>query len=211
MRSSIYHSNAPSREVACDRWFALVKEIGVDGVIFDCDGTLVDSEKYHFAAFSRALARQGAVLDPDWYYARTGLDRRGTLLEFTRDAAVDLDLEQAITDSIAAFVALSPSVTAIPQTAALVRRLDGVLPMAVGTNGEREVAEASLSATGLRAAFAAVISISDPVRPKPAPDIFVLAAQRLGLDPARVLVFEDSAQGVKAAQNAGMAVVQIRP
>jgi len=83
------------------------------------------------------------------------------------------------------------------------------IPIAVATNAEREVAEISLTTTGARRLFDLLVSISDGVAPKPAPEMFILAAEHLGHPRNKALVIEDSLQGVEAALEAGMSVVQL--
>jgi HAD superfamily hydrolase (TIGR01509 family) len=93
----------------------------------------------------------------------------------------------------------------------LVKGLQGLHRLAVGTNSERDVAAASLTATGLLGFFDHVVTISDGVPPKPAPDIFMRAAGLLKAEFSQTLVFEDSNEGVQAALTAGMDVVQLLP
>ena len=83
------------------------------------------------------------------------------------------------------------------------------ISLAVATNAEREVAEVSLRTTGLRKTFSHLVSISDRVAPKPSPEMFLLAADHLRQVRSNVLVVEDSPQGVRAALDAGMSVIQL--
>ncbi|WP_010441865.1 HAD family hydrolase [Ruegeria conchae] len=86
---------------------------------------------------------------------------------------------------------------------------EGWISLAVATNAERSVAEQSLAAVGTRDLFDHLISISVGVRPKPSPELFKLAAKRLAVPQNDVLVIEDSPQGVQAAIDAGMSVLQL--
>jgi HAD superfamily hydrolase (TIGR01509 family) len=81
------------------------------------------------------------------------------------------------------------------------------LPLAVATNAERPIAQRSLGAIGAQNLFETLVSITDDVPPKPAPLMFQKAAQHLGHTGRNVLVVEDSEQGVRAAQDAGMSVI----
>jgi HAD superfamily hydrolase (TIGR01509 family) len=85
------------------------------------------------------------------------------------------------------------------------------LPMAVATGSTRESAEASLRALGILEWFDAVISSLDAGLPKPAPDVFLMAAERIAVAPENCVAFEDGDVGLQAAEAAGMHVVDIRP
>ncbi len=196
--------------LAPPEWAGFIAAQGYGGVIFDCDGTLVHSSTAHFKAFGAAVANQGYELASDWYFARTGLGRVQLLGEFAATIAPDINVPRAIDDSIAAYWDVSHEATAIAPVADLARGLKGHLPISVGTNAEGSVTKASLTATGQMDVFDIIVSISDDLPPKPAPDIFLRAAQLMGVPADKVLVFEDSAQGVNAAQRAGMDVIRVR-
>lgn len=182
---------------------------GYRAVILDLDGTLVESSEVHFKSFQAAVQAQGQDMDRDWYFARTGLDRHSLFAAFSADVQGGFDVALAIRQSIENFIELSPSVSSIDETFKLAQALDQSVPMAIGTNAEFEVATASLRATGLLKFFDVVVSISDNVAPKPAPDIFLLATERLGFSTTETVVFEDSPEGVRAALEAGLDVFQV--
>lgn len=190
-------------------WHCEIMAGGYQAVIFDCDGTLVDSGEAHFQSLKTALQAQGQELDRSWYAQRTGLDRRSLLLALSGELSAPLDITLAARHSIAAFVNAPNAVSSIMETARLVRRLRPSHPMAVATNAEIEVAEASLHYVGLLDHFTAIASISDDLPAKPAPNIFVHAAQKLGASIDQTLIFEDSPQGVTAAIAAGSDVIQV--
>lgn len=207
MIAALLHTDDETLEVTSDTWSAEIAQRGYRAFIFDCDGTLVESSEVHFQSFHEAIAEQGQVLDRDWYLERTGLDRVSLFEEFSA-IMLPLDIERACKRSIELFVSMSAKVAVIPETKLLVDALSKIGPMAVATNAERPVAEASLKATGLRKYFDHIVAISDGFPPKPAPDIFQHAARLLHSD-HRVLVVEDSAQGVVAAKAGGFNVVQL--
>jgi HAD superfamily hydrolase (TIGR01509 family) len=206
---SILHTQDIQRAVPSQEWHSEIMSGGYRAVIFDCDGTLVESSEVHFQSFQAAVRAQGQEMARDWYYARTGLDRGSLFAAFSADKAGTFDVASAIEQSIQQFVCLSTSVTAIRETADLARKLRSSHPMAVGTNAELVVATASLRKTGMLDCFDHIVSISDDVAPKPAPDIFLLATERLGFRPSETVVFEDSAEGVRASLEAGLDVFQV--
>jgi len=87
--------------------------------------------------------------------------------------------------------------------------LSACIPMAVATGGRRAVFTATLRATGLGWLFDAVVTIDEVRHGKPAPDLFLLAAERLGVVPCDCVVYEDSLQGLRAAQVAGMTAIDV--
>ncbi len=188
----------------------MIAEGNFAGIIFDCDGTLVNSGDAHFRAFQTAAMVQGRVMERSWYNTRTGLDRRSTLEAFASEGAGAFDVSCAIRDSIAAFSDEIGHVSAISETVDLLQIIARSHPVSVVTNAERPVAEASLGAIGVLSLITHLVTVSDGLPPKPAPDLFLLAARRMGLPVDRILVFEDSPQGVQAGLAAGVDVVCIR-
>jgi HAD superfamily hydrolase (TIGR01509 family) len=179
-------------------------------ILFDCDGTLLLTSDLHFAAISEAAARQGAEMPQDWYMGLTGLERRGLFARFAGDFGLQLDVPTLVADSIALTITRAAAARENPEVASLARRLSLVKPVAVVTNSEAAVARAVLGATGLLPLFQAIITAEDAERPKPAPDLYLVAADRLGVKPNRCLVLEDSDQGLQAAREAGAVCLDVR-
>nr|WSX53160.1 HAD family phosphatase [Streptomyces sp. NBC_00974] len=181
-------------------------------VIFDLDGTLVDSEPNYYESGRRTLERHG-VPDFTWeqHSRYIGI---GTLetLEILRDAyGIEAPVEQLLTEQNAAYLELARTRTeAYPEMRKFVERLhaDGIA-MAVASGSSREAIDAVLTGTGLDALLTTVVSAEEVERGKPAPDVFLEAARRLGADPADCVVVEDAAPGALAARAAGMECVAI--
>lgn len=208
---AIHHDDQGSRSVSHDDWEDLIAARGYKAVVFDCDGTLVESGEAHFSSFRDAARAQGAILDQAWYQQRTGLDRQSLLTEFAEIAGAGFDIDLAVEESIKAFSRHLHLVQPVPQTSRLLLRLSSRLPIAVGTNAETEVAELSLTRTDLIGAVRFIVSVSDGLAAKPSPDIFATAARRLECPARSTLVVEDSKQGVQAARSAGMDVLEVFP
>lgn len=197
MRDSYLYSHGTRRAITSDCWAAEISAGGYRALIFDCDGTLVDSANAHLRSLQSAVRAQGYEIHHDWYHARTGLDRQSTFQEFNKKTLGPLDIAAASQHSIDHFIANSAAVLPISETTQLLDLLKGQCRMAVGTNAEIEVAQASLKACGLLHYFEHMSSVSQGLRPKPAPDIFRDAAERLGSPYSQTLVFEDLTKVLK--------------
>lgn len=179
-------------------------------IIFDCDGTLLLSADLHFRAMSAAAQAQGATMPETWYMSMTGFGRHDLFTSFAQSFGLTLDIPRLAADSIALTVELAHMAKPNPPVADLARRCCGKVPIAVATNSETEVVKSLLRATALLEQFDAIITVNDVTKPKPAPDMFLLAAQRLSTNPGYCLVLEDSDQGLDAARSAGMAALDVR-
>lgn len=180
-------------------------------ILFDLDGTLVDSERETAEAMARALARhQGIAItqaDRDFIIGRSWVAIHARLaaaypvltwsLAQLADAAADAREE----------VLGEIGVTVLPG-AREIARLGG--PRALVTGSSRREARQMLDLLGLADAFPVVVAAEDVPRSKPAPDGYLAAARSLGVDPAGCLVIEDSAAGIAAGRAAGCTVVGVR-
>ncbi|MFJ7203866.1 HAD family hydrolase [Streptomyces sp. NPDC098789] len=181
-------------------------------VIFDLDGTLVDSEPNYYESGRLTLERHG-VADFTWEdHARfIGIGTLETLEILRERYALRAPVEQLLAEQNASYLELARARTdAFPQMRKFVERLHGEgVPMAVASGSSREAIDAVLAGTGLDALLTTVVSAEEVPHGKPAPDVFLEAARRLGARPADCVVVEDAAPGAEAAHAAGMACVAI--
>ncbi|MFJ4256315.1 HAD family hydrolase [Pseudomonas monteilii] len=181
-----------------------------DGLIFDCDGTLVDSLPAYANAWRAAFAESGKVMDTAWHATRGGLGEAQLMAHFEHTHQVTLDRTSVVATMRQHYLAnLSRQLHEITQVTAIARRFAGVKPMAVASSGAREIVLRSLEALGLATLFDAIVTFDDVGKAKPDPAIHLHAARQLRLNPARCLVFEDSKQGLLAARRGGMPVVNV--
>lgn len=179
-------------------------------ILFDCDGTLLLTGEVHFTAISAALRRQGQVMERGWYAGLTGLGRQDLFRRYCADFGLRLDAERLVSESIGLTVEMAGQARENPLVASLARRAAGRLPVAVVTNSETAVVRAFLGATGMLGLFDRVLGCEDAPRPKPAPDLYLAAAEVLQVPCGGCLVLEDSDQGIAAAAAAGMAWHDVR-
>jgi len=177
-------------------------------VIFDCDGVVVDSEPLTLQLIRDDLAARGLPLDLSKV---TDLFVGGTIAGAGAQARamgadISADWADLIYDKV--FAALARKVEPIPGIGAVLDRLDRQgIPYAIGSNGPHRKMEITLARCGLAARFAGrTYSREDVAAPKPAPDVYLLAASQAGVAPQDCVVIEDSATGAQAAVAAGMAV-----
>lgn len=184
---------------------------GFDAVIFDCDGTLVDSMPAHFEAWCEALALHGAggVFKEDVFIAMGGRPTRDIVVDLNSEYDLKLNPEAVALAKREAFLKRMPSVCLIREVAEFAEGLRGKVPMAIATGGTRFVIEKTLKAVGISDWFDEVVTADDVSEGKPAPDVFLRAAKLMGVSPTRCLALEDAPAGILAAQRAGMQVIAI--
>jgi HAD superfamily hydrolase (TIGR01509 family) len=178
-----------------------------DLIIFDCDGVLVDSEVISCRVHAEILTRHGYPITAEQVRERfLGRSARDSNLEVERElgrplpAAYDPERREALLQALAA------ATEAIPHIHDTLDAID--VPMCVASSGAHEKIFTTLSRAGLYTRFAPhIFSASQVKMSKPAPDLFLFAAERMGAEPARCFVVEDSVSGVTAARAAGMTVV----
>jgi HAD superfamily hydrolase (TIGR01493 family) len=149
-------------------------------LIFDCDGTLVDTQAVHHRALSETLATQGVTLDDAWYLARAGTSIRELLDELRATGGHEFDQTAVMVNRERRYVELAETVTEIEAVAEVARAYHSRVPLAVASGGTRSAVEPILKNAGLLDLFDTVVTYDDVERGKPAPDLFLLAAERLG-------------------------------
>jgi HAD superfamily hydrolase (TIGR01509 family) len=183
------------------------------GYLFDLDGTLIDSMPAHYRAWEAALRRFGLdqELDKELFYSMGGIPTERVAELFGRHYGLSLDAAEVMEVKERIYTAGLDEVAIIEPVVDFARRVAARHPIAIVTGGTPEVALPALKAAGLDQIFKIVITPRDvPVgRGKPAPDMFLLAARRMGVAPAACLVFEDGEPGIQAAEAAGMKVVRV--
>jgi HAD superfamily hydrolase (TIGR01509 family) len=189
----------------------ILPSTGFDAVIFDCDGTLVDSMPAHFEAWCEALALYGSggVFKEDVFLAMGGRPTRDIVVEINDEYDLHLDPEAVAFAKREAFLKRLGTITLIDEVADFAKSLRGKVPMAIASGGSRMVVEKTLQVLGISDWFDEVVTADDVSEGKPSPEVFLVAARRLGVDPSRCLALDDAPAGIIAAQEAGMQVVVI--
>lgn len=180
-------------------------------VIFDLDGTLVDSEPLYHEATRSLLAEYGIAYTWADHSESIGIGTRETLQSLRERYSLEADVDDLLAALNRRFLdRAGRSAAVFPRMAELVARLAGAgIPMAVASGSSGAAIEALLRGAGLRDLLTVTVSAEEVAAGKPAPDVFLEAARRLGADPARCLVVEDAAPGVEAAFRAGMGCLAV--
>ncbi|ABD80032.1 beta-phosphoglucomutase family hydrolase [Saccharophagus degradans] len=180
-------------------------------IIFDMDGTLVDSGQLHEVAWTETLNRFAIPIDRPLMRSLAGVPTKQTIAMLIErfDCKVDSPLEemnhfkeQVVRDNIHKYV--KPT-----QLAELAKRYHGVLPMSVGTGAYTDEAEVILELCGLRKLLDYIVGADQVTKPKPAPDTFLRCAQLMGQPAQQCVVFEDAKLGIQAAIAAGMDAIDV--
>ncbi|GKX51151.1 fructose-1-phosphate/6-phosphogluconate phosphatase [Budvicia aquatica] len=180
------------------------------GLIFDMDGTLLDTEAGHRQAWDEVLAKYGMKLDleavvalngsPSWKVAQFIIDSYQVDMDPYKLAQEKFDI---VGDIVLAMVKPLPIVE-------IVKAYKGKRPMAIGTGSMHGFADRLLQHVGLRDCFDAIVGADDVQNHKPAPDTFLRCAELIKVNPGSCVVFEDAPFGLQAAKAAGMDAVDVR-
>lgn len=179
-------------------------------IIFDCDGTLTDSMPLHYVAWSRTLSRYGVSFPEDRFYALGGMPSKQIVCLLAGEHGVQVDANMAAEEKEGLFLELMQHLAPISEVIDVARHFRGQLPMAVASGGYRDIIIQQLEQIGIVDWFDPIVTAEDTTRHKPDPDVFLLAAERMGVPAEGCLVYEDSTLGIDAAKAAGMDFIDVR-
>jgi beta-phosphoglucomutase-like phosphatase (HAD superfamily) len=180
------------------------------GLIFDCDGTLADTMPLHWRAWQVIAARYHIHFPRDRFYSLGGVPSRDILRLLSAEQGLALDHLAVAREKEAEYLPLIAQVEPINTVVGVARQNYGRIPLAVASGGTRKSIGQVLEHLGLEHLFRTVVTSEDIVRQKPAPDIFLEAARRLGVPPQCCRAYEDTDLGMEAIRAAGMEAVDVR-
>ena len=186
----------------------------IQAIVFDFDGVLADSEPLHLAATQEVFADLGVTLTPDYYYEHlVGYDDRGMFGVIALKEGWDLDesrMEQLVEQKARVFDDLIARRDVIyPGAPEVVRRLSSTFPLGIASGALKHEIKMILEREGLADHFNFIVAAGETAASKPAPDPYIEAAKRHGLQPAACVAIEDSRWGIVSAKAAGMKCVGI--
>jgi HAD superfamily hydrolase (TIGR01509 family) len=183
---------------------------GIDAVVFDLDGVIIDSEESWEEVRRTYAAEHGRQFLPDSQERMMGMSTG----EWSRHLAVDVGIgvpaEKVATDVLDRMaVRYRTALPLVPGAVDAVRRLAARFPLALASSSARILIDQVLESAGLTDAFRATLSTEEVARGKPFPDVYLEAAKRLGLPPSACAAVEDSTNGLRSAAAAGMTVIAV--
>ena len=183
----------------------------IKALIFDVDGTLADSMPVHMETWELLGNKYGFQYtqeELESYAGRSGQE----IVEIINDKnGLQLDPDKVAHEKEEAFLENLDRVKPIAPVVKVLEDYYGVLPIAAGTGGFRSVATKILKSVGVWDKIDTLVGSDDVIHHKPAPDTFLKCAEELGVEPKDCLVFEDADLGFRAARNAGMHLIDVRP
>jgi HAD superfamily hydrolase (TIGR01509 family) len=177
--------------------------------LFDCDGTIVDSMPLHYIAWKKALGEWNCPFDEKLFYSWGGKPVDEIISTLNEMNGLKMPVKEVGVRKEGLYFELLPQLKAIPEVLEHIEAQYGRIPFAVVSGGRRNSVVKSLTVVHLLDKFDAIVGAGDYKNSKPAPDGFLIAAAKLGVEPKDCLVFEDTDLGIQAAAAAGMASVLV--
>jgi beta-phosphoglucomutase-like phosphatase (HAD superfamily) len=182
----------------------------IKGLVFDCDGTLANTMPLHWHAWQMITQRHGLHFPEDRFYSLGGVPSRDILKMLAAEQGRSLDHIAVAHEKEEAYLPLMLQVEPIHAVVEIAKLNYGKIPMAVASGGTQPIIISVLEHLKIRHLFNAVVTSEMVKHQKPAPDIFLEAARRIGVDPKFCRGYEDTDLGMQAIRSAGMEAVDVR-
>jgi beta-phosphoglucomutase family hydrolase len=179
-------------------------------LIFDCDGTLADTMPLHWQAWQTIQHRYSFEFPEDRFYSLGGVPSREILAMLKAEQQLELNPIAVALEKEETYLTTLGEVEPIHAVVEIAREHHGKIPLGVASGGTQRIIDLVLRKLEIRDLFQAVVTSEDVQRQKPAPDIFLEAARRLGVEPARCRAYEDTDLGMQAILAAGMEAIDVR-
>ncbi len=176
-------------------------------LLFDCDGTLVDTMGVYRIGWHQVFGRHGFDMTDEWFHTWGGHSTKAFVEAAFPDGDDEL-IEQVSREGHEAFLKSVHLLEPFEHVVAVARAHHGRVPLAVVSGGPRAAVLASLRAVGIEDLFDVVVTVDDVTHGKPAPDVYLKAMADLGVTPDQCVAYEDSASGMRSAADAGIPVIR---
>ncbi len=182
----------------------------IKGLIFDCDGTLVDSMPLHMKAWKEAFRQFNERYDEKFLFSLKGMKEIEIIQLYNMEFQTSIEPEKILIAKHEYFLRHISEVKPIKPVVDVVKSYFGKLPLAVVSGSVKEIVHSELKVVGIYDLFNIILTADDPFKPKPNPEIFITAASKIKISPESCLVFEDGDPGLEAAVRAGMQTIDVR-
>lgn len=183
----------------------------VKALIFDIDGTVIDTMPIHFKSWQTVAQNYGFEYPEQLFLKYAGMSTGSIVARLNTEQRLALDPEEIIKTKNATYLKLAVQIKPIRPVLRIVTEHHGKLPMALGTGECRSVATVNIQAAGLEKYFQIMVTADEVTHPKPDPETFIKCAELMRVDPKDCQVFEDGDLGLEAARRAGMVATDVRP
>jgi len=182
----------------------------IQGLIFDCDGTLVDTMPMHLDAWKKAFEMNGREFPYEFIDSLKGTPIKKIIELYNEHFNDNLDIEKVVKEKSEIIRDAIKQTKPIKPVVDIALKHKNILPMSVASGGSKYNVYTSLNAVGILDLFTPILTSEDKIPSKPNPDIFLECAKQMNVAPEDCLVFEDGDLGLEAAERAGMKSVDIR-
>lgn len=179
-------------------------------LIFDCDGTLINSMPLHLEAWKEAFIYFDSPFDYELVYSSRGMKEKDIVELVNKKYELKISSEELIKYKHNYFMKNIEMLQPILPVLEIVHQYKNNLPMAVVSGGVKDIINAELDHLNIKELFEIILTADDPFKAKPNPDLFYHAAKALNVDARDCVVFEDGDLGIEAAVNAGMMIIDVR-
>lgn len=179
------------------------------GIVFDMDGTLVDSMPAHMEAWRVTCENFGYPFDLDYMYSLGGVPTRQTVVVLNDKFSMDHDPSEVARYKRESWEAMNLEPVIIESTMAVFNHYRPHMAIGIGTGAERPHAEHLLTSHGLLERIDSLVTATDVTHGKPHPETFLTVARQMGIEPSKCVVFEDTEIGRQAARDAGMDCIMV--
>ncbi len=179
------------------------------GLLFDFDGTVADTMPAHLAAWNLALAKYNLSLSREQHMSWAGRPTARIVEMMNELNKTNINPEQFVKEKETHYLASLPDVTTVKPVMDIIEHYHGKIPMAIVTGSRRKIVELTMQQLKIEKYFNTLVCAEDYTQGKPAPDCFLLGAERISIAPADCLAFEDAVLGVQSAHTAGMNCLKV--
>ena len=177
--------------------------------LFDLDGTVADSMPLHLVAWQQATGEFGGSFPEEFFWAWGGVPLPRTVEMLNERLSYRLPIAEVVERKERLYLEMLDQLKPVAEVVAVLRAWQGRVPMAIVSGSPEASIEKTLGFLALRSYFTTIVGAEDYTRGKPAPEPFLVAAARMGVEARRCLVFEDAAAGIASAEAAGMDWIRV--